>query len=300
MKKTLFSLITILSLCVLSIKAQTTKISFETSEGYSVGSLSGQQGWTVWGGLPVANPQVVNANATDGVNSFTMGSNGEVNQSCGIEKNISSLVTGNDVEISFDYKFDNINGSDYQMAVYNDNVDYYYTAALGVSYIDGTLSYRNATSFVNGPVLTPNKWYNFKIRIKKSNSTLEYFVDGTSIYSGALGTYKNVHTIDFVYDDYGTGFKVDNILVTNLSNLSTGEIAEKGNLVVSPNPVTEKLNIETEGKIISVSIYDFKGSLVKTISGDSKTVNVSDLSVGSYLIKVKTNKAEFTKKVIKK
>jgi hypothetical protein len=32
-----------------------------------------------------------------------MGSNGEINNSCGIEKNISSLVTGNDVEISFDY-----------------------------------------------------------------------------------------------------------------------------------------------------------------------------------------------------
>lgn len=300
MKKTLFSLITILSFSVLTIHAQTTKISFETSEGYSVGSLSGQQGWTVWGGLPVANPQVTGSNATDGVNSFTMGSNGEKNNSCGIEKNISSLVTANDVDISFDYKFDGINGSDYEIAIYNDNVDYYYTAALNVSYIDGKLSYRNATAFVDGPVLTPNKWYNFKIKIKKSNSTLEYLVDGTSIYSGPLGTYKNVHTIDFVYDDYGTGFKVDNILITNISDLSTREVSQKNNIVVSPNPVTEKLNIETEGKIISVSIYDFKGSLVKTISGDSKTVNVSDLSVGSYLIKVKTNKAEFTKKVIKK
>jgi hypothetical protein len=186
------------------------------------------------------------------------------------------------------------------MAVYNDNVDYYYTAAMRISYLDGKLSYRNATAFVDGPVLTPNKWYNFKIKIKKSNSTLEYLVDGVQVYSGALGTYKNVHTIDFAYDDYGTGFKVDNILISNLSNLSTGEVAGKGNIVVSPNPVTEKLNIETEGKIISVSLYDFKGSLVKTITGSNKTVDVSNLSVGNYLIKVKTDKAEFTKKIIKK
>jgi Secretion system C-terminal sorting domain len=301
MKKILFSLGTFMSLSVLSVSAQTSKISFEASEGYTVGNLGGQQGWTAWGGIPITNPTVAASNATDGVNSFTMLSEGDVLSSCGIEKNISSLVTAsNDVEISFDYRFDGLDGSDYEIAVYNDNVDYYYTAALRIDYETGTMAYRTATAFVDGPVLNPNQWYNIKIGIKKSTNILQYWVNGTQVYSGALGTYKNAHTIDFVYDDFGTGFKVDNVLVANVSSLATGEVSKKENITISPNPVTDILNIETDAKIVSVSVFDAKGSLVKTISNAGKTVNVSELSTGNYLIKVKTDKSEFTKKIIKK
>ena len=123
------------------------------------------------------------------------------------------------------------------------------------------------------------------------DSGIQISIDGTTWYKL---TDHNREPIDIATE-----------LIETQSRMANGTmrkyvVSQKNNIVVSPNPVTEKLNIETEGKIISVSIYDFKGSLVKTISGDSKTVNVSDLSVGSYLIKVKTNKAEFTKKVIKK
>lgn len=300
MKKILFSLGAFMSLSVLSVSAQTSKISFEASEGYTVGNLGGQQGWTAWGGIPVTNPTVAASNATDGVNSFTMLSEGDILDLCGIEKNISSLVTADDVEISFDYRFDGLDGSDYEIAVYNDNVDYYYTARLKIDYETGTLSYRTATTLVDGPVLNPNQWYNIKIGIKKSTNILQYSVNGTQVYSGALGTYKNAHTIDFVYDDFGTGFKVDNVLVSNLSSLATSEVSKKENITISPNPVTDILNIETEAKIVSVSVFDAKGSLVKTISSPDKKVNVSELTTGNYLIKVKTDKSEFTKKIIKK
>ncbi|WP_435522457.1 hypothetical protein [Chryseobacterium indoltheticum] len=66
MMKTLFTLMAIMSFGAFNFKAQIQKISFEASEGYTVGNLGGQQGWTVWGGLPVANAQVVNSNPTDG------------------------------------------------------------------------------------------------------------------------------------------------------------------------------------------------------------------------------------------
>jgi hypothetical protein len=300
MKKILFSLATFMSIGVLSVGAQTTKISFETSEGYTLGSLGGQQGWTAWGGIPSTNPTVANANATDGVNSFTMLSEGDVFDFCGVEKNISSLVTSNDVEISFDYRFDDVDGSDYEIAVYNDGVDYYYTAVLRVDYATGTLEYRTGTAFANGPVLNPNQWYNIKIGIKKSTNTLQYYLNGTQIYTGNLGTYKNAQIIDFLYDDYGTGFKVDNVQVTNLTVLATEEVSKNETVTISPNPTTDKLNIATEGKISSISIFDVKGSLVRTLSNPDKTINVSDLSTGNYLIKVKTDRSEFTKKFIKK
>jgi hypothetical protein len=288
-----------MSIGVLSISAQTSKISFETSEGYTVGNLNGQQGWTTWGGVPVGNPKVMNSNATHGVNSFTMLSEGDNMSSCGIEKNISSFVTGDDVEISFDYKFEDLDGSDYEIAVYNDT-DYYYTAALRIDYFSGDLSYRTGSGFVTGPTLNPNQWYNIKIAIKKTTNTLQYFVDGTQIYSGNLGTYKNARIIDFVYDDYGTGFVVDNVTITNLGTMATKEVTTKENITVSPNPAVDRLNISTEDKLLSVSIFDAKGSLVRTVSNPDKTINVSDLTTGNYLIKIKTDKTELTKKFIKK
>ena len=300
MKKFLFSLAAFTSLGVLSLSAQTTKISFETSEGYTIGNLGGQQGWTAWGGIPASNPKVVNANATDGANSFTMASEGDVLAFCGVEKNISSLVTGDDVEISFDYRFDGIDESDYEIAVYNDGVNYYYTAALRIDYETGTLEYRTGTTFADGPVLNPNQWYNLKIGIKKSTNTLQYSVNGTQIYSGTLGTYKNAQIIDFVYDDYGSGFKVDNLQVTNLGVLATDEVSKKGTITISPNPATDRLNVATEGKINTISIFDAKGSVIRTLSNPEKTINVSDLNTGNYIIKVKTDKTEFTKKFIKK
>jgi hypothetical protein len=300
MKKVLFSLVTLMSLSVLSVSAQTSKISFEASEGYTVGNLGGQQGWTTWGGIPIANPTVAASNATDGVNSFTMLSEGDVLSSCGIEKNISSMVTANDVEISFDYRFDGLDGSDYEIAVYNDNVDYYYTAALRIDYQTGTMGYRTASAFVDGPVLNPNQWYNIKIGIKKSTNILQYWVNGIQVYSGALGTYKNAHTIDFVYDDFGTGFKVDNFLVANISSLATSEVSKKENITISPNPATDVLNIETDKKIISALVFDSTGSLVRTLLNPDKKIYVADLATGNYLIKVKTDTSEFTKKFIKK
>lgn len=286
------------------LKAQVQKISFETSEGYNAGNLAGQQGWTGWGGLPLVNAQVVALNATDGANSFNMISGGDIQDFCGVEKNISSFVTSNDVEISFDYNFAGINFSDYEVAIYNDGVSYDYTAAFRIDYLTGTLSYRTATGFVEGPVLSPNQWYNLKIVIRQSDNTLQYFSNGTEIYSGALGTSKNAQIIDFVYDDYGTGFRVDHIQINNLVTLSTNETSKRESVKIYPNPVSEQLNIEVDDKIQSVIIFDAKGSLVRNYSengiSNGRIIDVSDLNTGIYLVKVKTKTSEFVKKVIKK
>lgn len=304
MKKTLFALMAVMSFGSFCIKAQIQKISFETAEGYAVGNLGGQQSWTVWGGLPPSNANVVASNATDGTNSFSMTSAGAVQNFCGIEKNISSLVTSNDVEISFDYNFAGINFSDYEIAVYNDGISYEYTAALRVDYLTGKLSYRDANGFVDGPVLAPNQWYNLKMVIRQSNNTLQYFYNGTQIYSGALGINKNAQIIDFVYDDYGTGFRVDNIQINNLSVLSTDEVVKKELIKIYPNPTAEILNIETTDKIHSIAIFDAKGSLVKFFQengiSNGKRIDISNLVSGVYMVKIKLYDFEFVKKIIKK
>ncbi|WP_144282263.1 T9SS type A sorting domain-containing protein [Chryseobacterium echinoideorum] len=304
MKKKLLFLNAAFLLSSTVYNAQINKISFETSEGYTLGNIGSQQGWTYWGGIPPANAQVVNNNATNGVNSLNVTSNEDILDFCGIEKNIASLVTSNDIEISFDYRFEDIDGSDYEMAVYNDGTDYYYTAAFKISYLTGALSYRTATGFIAGPVLAPNQWHNLKMVIKKSDDTLQYFANGTQIYSGALGTYKNSQIIDFIYDDYGTGFRVDNISINNLSALSTQENSRKDIIKVYPNPATEKISIETDDKIETIAFFDSQGKLIRNYTengiSNGKTIDISDFVSGMYMVKVKTKTSEFTKKIIKK
>lgn len=304
MMKTLFTLMVFMSFGASNFKAQIQKISFENSEGYTVGNLGGQQGWTVWGGLPVANAQVVNSNPTDGTRSLNMISNGLVQDPCGIEKNITSLITSNDVEISFDYNFAGLNSSSYEIAIYNNALISDYTAAFQIDYLTGTLSFRTNSGLIDGPVLAANQWHNLKMIVKQSDNTLKYFANGTQIYSGALGVNNNVQAIDFVYDDYGTGFRVDNIQINNLPVLSTDEVGKKELMKIYPNPTTEILNIETDSKINSIAIFDAKGSLIKNFQetgiSNGKRINVSDLISGIYMVKVKTSTSEFTKKFIKK
>lgn len=291
-----------MSFLTLFYKAQTQAISFEGSEGYAVGNLSGQQGWTTWGGLPVANAKVVAANATDGANSFSMSSAATVQQACGIEKDITTLATGMDIEISFDYRFSALNFSDYEIAVYNSTLVSDYTAAFRINHVNGNVSYKTETVFVNGPDIIPNQYYNFKIVIKKSNDTIEYFLDGASLYSGALGVYKNAQVLDFLYDDFGSGFNVDNIQITNLASLSTQEAIKKNEIRIFPNPAAENVFIESSAKIQSVQIMDTSGRILKSLAGkgNNQQIPITDLSKGVYLIKVKTDTSDFSKKLIKK
>jgi len=304
MMKTLFTLMAFMSFGAFYFKAQVQKISFESSEGYAVGNLAGQQGWVAWGGLPVGNAQVVSTLPTDGTRSFSMISNGLILEPCGVEKNITSFVTSGDVEISFDYNFGGLNSSSYEIAIYNNALVSDYTASFQIDYQTGMLKYRTATGLANGPLLTANSWNNLKIIIKQSDNTLQYFSNGNQIYSGALGTNKNVQAIDFVYDDFGTGFRVDNIQINNLAALSTDEVGKKNSIKIYPNPATERLNIQTEEKINSITIFDAKGSLIKNIQesgiSNGRAINVSEFAAGVYLIKVKTKTSEFTKKFIKK
>ena len=72
------------------------------------------------------------------------------------------------------------------------------------------------------------------------------------------------------------------------------------NTLLFPNPVSTILSIETSSTIETISIYNLTGSLVKKVESDAKSMDVSDLSMGSYFIKIQTNKGIINKRFIKK
>lgn len=87
---------------------------------------------------------------------------------------------------------------------------------------------------------------------------------------------------------------------TSYPTLSLDENIQTPKLTLYPNPVTNQLYFSSSDQIIkNVVIYNITGSLVKTISNATESVDVSNLPKGSYVVKVSTNEGEFIQKILK-
>ena len=83
------------------------------------------------------------------------------------------------------------------------------------------------------------------------------------------------------------------------SNLGTNDVKNKLNANISPNPAKDFINIQSDGKIKSVEIYNLHGQ--KLITTTQKQINISSLSSGVYLVRIEDDKNNTTtKKIIKK
>ncbi|MCL8536097.1 choice-of-anchor J domain-containing protein [Chryseobacterium gallinarum] len=84
------------------------------------------------------------------------------------------------------------------------------------------------------------------------------------------------------------------------NNLSVADVT-KHKASVYPNPVKDILTIKSEGKISEISLFDLTGKLQKKekMNSANATINVSDLSTGNYLLKIKEEGKEKIYKIIK-
>lgn len=84
--------------------------------------------------------------------------------------------------------------------------------------------------------------------------------------------------------------------------LSVPQNATDKKLTLYPNPVTNELNIgASDSKIIEkVSVFNLIGQLVKSVDSNKRTIDMSDLSNGTYLVKVQTNEGIIDRKIIKR
>lgn len=72
---------------------------------------------------------------------------------------------------------------------------------------------------------------------------------------------------------------------------------KKSVIQIFPNPVKEKFIISTNDKIENIEIYSQTGQLLR--NAKSKEVNISNFPKGNYIVKIKTDKDNFTQKIIK-
>jgi hypothetical protein len=103
-----------------------------------------------------------------------------------------------------------------------------------------------------------------------------------------------------IYFDYNFPI-ITNLASTTIQALATSDFDFKEYFSLYPNPTDEVLNIKTKKDIAisSASIYNTMGQLVLIAMGDYNSIDVSSLNVGSYFIKIVSNKGITSTKFIK-
>jgi len=87
------------------------------------------------------------------------------------------------------------------------------------------------------------------------------------------------------------------------TTLGVNDVALNNDLLLYPNPTTETLNLEIkDSMIMQYNLMDMKGSVLlneERLNTSNKSINLSNLSNGIYLLKVTTNtNTTFIKKIV--
>ena len=174
---------------------------------------------------------------------------------------------------------------------------------------EGGLTLYDASGANQGPgtilglgTYTPDTWFHVSLVVDLDNLTMDMAIDGTDVVSGTTYTGDQLGAINF-YSNEGGGesnrYYIDNARFDNFP-LSVNEFSADI-FSVYPNPVKDKLNIESAAAVNSVRVYDILGKEVLTAQPDaiSPSIDMSGLSSGAYLVRVTIGNASKTVKVIK-
>lgn len=129
---------------------------------------------------------------------------------------------------------------------------------------------------------------------------------GTSNETLDLTFYNHTTNSSYVNNKVSNLIKSTNIVPPSCyksSLLSTNDYTIATEIVVYPNPTAEIININSVNNAISVvSVFSMDGKFITSyknpITSDNYSINVQNLAVGIYTLKVDTNNGSFTKKVI--
>lgn len=129
-----------------------------------------------------------------------------------------------------------------------------------------------------------------------SSYTGAVFVDGTS-YTPVSG----IVTVSLPVGSHTVKKKDTNYLfymavVYNSTGLQNTEASE---LKLYPNPVISSLTVSTGAVVNKIEIYSLTGILVKLVEGNVKSIDMSSLNKGSYLVRVTTGQGITTGKMMK-
>jgi hypothetical protein len=113
---------------------------------------------------------------------------------------------------------------------------------------------------------------------------------------------RSIWTVTFGENEEYICFVDANTGQTECDILSSVEVLDSiDDFVFYPNPTTDILNYDykSDSEVLSITIMSLSGKKqLKYIPTDSKNINVSNLSTGTYILIVETNKSRTVKKLI--
>ncbi|EKB57048.1 T9SS type A sorting domain-containing protein [Bergeyella zoohelcum] len=299
-------------------------ISFENTEGFTLGNVHGQQGWMTGvirgGNMTINNSSLLttnipNMNIVDnqffhGTHALQLSPNNRhssvtIYDLLGAFHTLSTSIDSNNFTVSYDVKIEELDGSEYIFQGMN-------TSANGIAQVylinfsyDGDvlvgITTPNGVDLAQVSSWTPNTWH--RVKIVGTSTGIDYYLDNSFIATVPHLNPANttMNRIDFVHDNDGdTGAFVDRIAINNEAALSVKETAETNTAItIYPNPTADVLHISSEEKIHSVAIFDMAS---RRMNAELKgyEVDVNHLPKGNYIITISTEKGKVSKKWIKK
>jgi len=98
----------------------------------------------------------------------------------------------------------------------------------------------------------------------------------------------------------GNRIMIDDISI-NVADDGTGiQVLDPTAFVIYPNPVDDILRIETTETVKHIDIFNVQGTLVMTANGNATAVNVSNLPVGTYMIRFVTEMGVSVQRFVKR
>lgn len=301
MKKITFLFIVFLAVFTLKTSAQDLSFSFESSEGFTLGEVGGQNNW-------IANPtygqfvNVVDTESTDGNFSiyFSGDPNGPIpnNGITGIEAPAFNFT---DVTFSVDLFLESgVDSSEFDVILQSPTQN---ALTSRVAFLNGEILIADAVptpQFVIAGSYTNDVWFKLKIIHDFTNGALEYYIDDALLYTGNVVNGTIIEQM-LLYSSFNqTGIYVDNINFTS-NTMSVEEFANI-NLEIYPNPTTDAIYIKSDNTLAvnDVHIYDLSGRKFEANLNADYSVNVDYLSSGNYLLVVDTDKGTQSIQFIKK
>jgi len=299
MKKTLFFLL----LLGMSGTAFSQVLLNDNFNSYTVGNLSNQGGWILYGG------SAAQANIAE-VTAATYGKSVQcvrtTTADMWVGKSVSGWTTrtsGNDI---LEAKFDFHSGSGsagqsvFQLVANSANTQ---MGSVKYDHVAKELSYYSAgTTSTLFPIvgnLADNTWYNISLYYNYTNGQTKISVNGTDYGPYTAAANQNFSKL-YMYTSGGNlTSSWDNISLNAVNTvLETKEIIAKSNLKVYPNPISDIVNIASDKKISNISINDLSGK--KLLESNETKLNIKSFSKGVYLLTVKyVDGITETKKIIK-
>lgn len=103
-----------------------------------------------------------------------------------------------------------------------------------------------------------------------------------------------------IYFDYNPPIITNTVFTEIMEALSIDNFSFDNRLAIYPNPTNDYFKVEKSSNvnIESIRIYNISGKLVKEFT-ESERYNVSDLNSGFYFLRIKTDKSQTIKKLVK-